>query len=116
MAQILLVQDDTELRELIVLRLEMADHKLTCAENGLIGLNLAMDEDFDLILMDMVMPVMDGDDALMQLRKFGYKNKIVVITAAFPQDKVTNSYFPGCDDVICKPITDGFEERIAAYF
>lgn len=115
MGKILLVDDDESIRELVILRLEIAGHDMDFAENGKIGLEKALASNYDLILMDMHMPVMDGHEAVRQLRKFDYKGKIVGLTASAMITDTNKAIKSGCDDVICKPITEEFEDQIESY-
>ena len=115
MEKILLVEDNSDLREMLVMRLECEGYEIDEAENGAVGVEKALAGSFDIILMDMHMPVMDGHEAVRTLRqKHSYTGLIVAVTASVMQsdtNKVTNS---GCDDCISKPIGDDFEQRVAA--
>jgi len=115
MAKILLVDDDEDIRELVILRLEIAGHEMSSAENGQIGVELALNKDYDLILMDMHMPVMDGHSAVKKLRQDGYIKPIVGLTASAMVHETNQALFSGCDGVICKPITEEFEDQINDY-
>lgn len=116
MAKILLVDDDDEdIRELLILRLEIAGNDIDYAVNGKAAFDMAMENNYDLILMDMHMPIMDGHDAIQQLRRFGYKGKIVGLTASAMIDDTQKALISGCDDVINKPITEDFENQISTY-
>lgn len=115
MGKILLVDDDEDIRELVILRLEIAEHDIDFAVNGKVGFDMAMKNKYDLILMDMHMPVMDGHDAIQQLRRFGYKRKIIGLTASAMVNEKQKALSSGCDDVIVKPITEEFENQIAQY-
>lgn len=115
MGKILLVDDDDDIRELVILRLEIAEHEIDFAVNGKVGFDMAMENNYDLILMDMHMPVMDGHDAIQQLRRFGYKGKIVGLTASAMVTETQKALSSGCDDVIVKPITEQFENQITKY-
>lgn len=115
MAKILLIDDDEDIRELLILRLEMAGHDMDYAVNGKTGFDMAMENNYALVLMDMHMPVMDGHDAIKQLRRFGYSGKIVGLTASAMINDTKKALISGCDDVINKPITEDFEDQIAGY-
>ena len=79
------------------------------AENGRIGMETALaawegDEPFDVILMDLQMPEMDGYEATRRLRERGYTRPIVALTAnAIPEER-NRSLEAGCDAVESKPI------------
>ena len=101
---VLLVDDGVANRKLINLILSKAGCVITEAANGKIGSDLALEYDFDLILMDMQMPVMDGYQATRRLRENGYKGPIMALTAnAMSSDRVLCED-AGCDDFLAKPV------------
>ena len=102
--QVLVVDDGDANRKLITLILTQAGCTVTQAKNGKIGSDLALEYKFDLILMDMQMPVMDGYQATRRLRKNGYTNPIMALTAnAMARDREL-CVAAGCDDFLAKPV------------
>ncbi len=102
--KILLAEDNVDNQRLLTLYLEKMGAELTIAENGKIAVELAEKNRYNLILMDMQMPVMDGLAAVRRLRQHGYKKPIVALTAnAMNRDKV-KCMAAGCDDFISKPV------------
>jgi PAS domain S-box-containing protein len=79
--RILVVDDGDENRELVKVVLEEMGLKVDGAENGEVGMEKALGEDFDVIFMDVQMPVMDGFTATRQLRLRGLKIPIIALTA-----------------------------------
>jgi len=67
-ATVLLVEDDREIRNVAALRLQAAGYRTVTAENGAVGVRLAMAEHPDAIVMDVRMPTMDGVTALIALK------------------------------------------------
>ncbi len=109
--RILVAEDSSDNRLLIQLYLQGTPHQLTFVEDGKAAVDHFASLDFDLILMDMQMPVMDGLSATRTIRSIererGVKHPIpiVALTAnARPQD-VRMSYEAGCDDHLSKPIS-----------
>ncbi|MCW8890019.1 MAG: response regulator, partial [Sedimenticola sp.] len=82
MARILLVEDDVMISRMLSLRLQMKGHQVELAENGKVGMEKALATPYDIILMDMHMPVMDGHEATKALRDAGYTGLIVAVTAS----------------------------------
>ena len=80
-ANILLVEDGGTNRRMIGIMLDRYGVNVSEAENGQIGVNLATNNAYDLILMDMQMPVMDGYTAVAALRANGLRTPIVALTA-----------------------------------
>lgn len=114
--QILVVDDGTANRRLIKLILEKAGCIVTEAENGQIGFEIAIQGKFDIVLMDMQMPVLDGYKATEKLRAHGYTRPIVALTAnamTGDQEKCANA---GCDGFLAKPVDiDKLLETISGY-
>jgi len=113
MASLLLVEDDALISRLISLRLRMHGHQVTVAANGKEGLEQALAGDYDLVLMDMYMPEMDGHEAVRRLRAKDYAGTIVAVTASAMSRDSQAAIESGCDHIITKPIGDDFEQRIA---
>jgi len=102
--RILLAEDDETNARVTQKILERAGHTITHATNGCEALDLCEKQEFDLILMDLKMPVMDGLEAARQLRERGVNTPIVALTAcAFDQDRVT-CLASGMIDWISKPV------------
>ncbi len=104
--RILLVDDVEENRMLIKVMLRETDYKLTICSNGAEVVEYANKQKFDLILMDLNMPVMDGLEATKLIRSEG-KNRttvIVMLTASTIKGGELVCLDAGCDDFIFKPI------------
>lgn len=101
MARITVVEDETAIRELIRLNLELAGYEVQEAKDGLEGLNLIRNGSTDLVLLDIMMPKMDGYTLLEELKK----NNIAVICLTAKdsvRDKVKGLEL-GADDYMTKP-------------
>jgi CheY-like chemotaxis protein/HPt (histidine-containing phosphotransfer) domain-containing protein len=80
-ARVLVVDDGEENRELVRLVLEEAGLQVGQAENGKVGVEMALQEGYDVVLMDVQMPVMDGTTATRVLRQRGMAKPIIALTA-----------------------------------
>ncbi len=103
-ARVLLVEDGVSNRKLISLVLQRAGVTVLQAENGQIGADMALAEPFDVILMDMQMPVMDGYAAATLLRSKGLQTPIIALTAHAMRGDEEKCRNAGCTGFLTKPI------------
>jgi len=102
--KVLLAEDSIDNQQLITMYVRKTGASITVAENGKIAVNHAMTDDFDLILMDMQMPVMGGLEATQWLRQIGCRTPIVALTAnAMKQDR-DRCIAAGANDYLSKPV------------
>ena len=101
---ILLVDDGVANRKLIKLILEKAGCSVEEAVNGKVAYEKALAGDYDVVLMDMQMPVMDGYQATSKLRQAGYAKHIIALTANTMLGDKEKCRKAGCDDFIPKPV------------
>ncbi len=102
--EVLLVEDNIDNQKLVSLFLRRAGARTDLAENGQRAVELAMQHAYDLILMDLQMPVMGGIEAARTLRQRGYRGAIVALTANAMQSDIETCTEAGCDELIAKPI------------
>jgi len=103
-ARVLVVDDDPLNRVLMNLNLSKYGVCIDFANNGLIALQKASTEQFDLIIMDMHMPEMDGEETIRSLRERGFKVPVVAMTTDnSPQTQIRYKK-AGCDNFLFKPI------------
>ncbi len=102
--KVLLVEDGETNRKVISVALNMAGAEVATAENGKIGVATALNGSFDLILMDMQMPVLDGYQAARTLRDLGVKLPIIALTAHAMSTDERKCLDAGCSGYLTKPI------------
>lgn len=107
MKKILLIDDSDDLRENTAEILELANYKVFTAENGKVGVELALQEDPDLIICDVMMPELDGYGVLYLLQKNpSTRNKpFIFLTARTEYKDLRKGMESGADDYITKPFT-----------
>ena len=113
---ILLIDDDELLCEMLASYLELAGYRVVQAANGNEGLARLAEQQFDLILLDLLMPVMDGIRFLRLLGAVpGPVPKVLVLSASATADIVAELDFPSVVGVFRKPVTPNvLIDRIAA--
>ncbi len=104
MFKILVVEDDKNLRKLIVTCLEKARYTVFETHNGEEALDLMDKEYVDLIVTDIMMPEMDGYELIKSLREANYNTPILIITAKEDIEDKRQGFNLGADDYMVKPI------------
>lgn len=100
--KILLVEDNADIAEMVRDYLEKEGYKVTLAVNGAKALDIFKEESFHLILLDVMMPIMDGYEALNKIRNISQVPIIMLTAKGTQMDKVIG-FNKGCDDYIVKP-------------
>ena len=101
----ILIVDDTADNQLLIGRmLTQQGARIESATDGLEGCSRALRGDFDLVLMDIQMPQMDGYTATKHLRDQGFARPIIALTAHAMQDVRQKALSVGCTDLLTKPI------------
>ncbi len=99
-----LVVEDNKINQVITKKM-LAKKDITCdiANNGNEAIEAARSNTYDLILMDIHMPGISGEEATVQIRKFDAKIPIIALTAISMDDSVESFYKSGCNAVVTKP-------------
>ena len=104
MFKILIVEDDTELCQLFSHVLEKNGYHTRMVSNGQEALDALAEEYVDLIISDIMMPVMDGYELVRSLRKKSVMTPVLMITARDAFDDMRLGFLSGTDDYMVKPI------------
>jgi PAS domain S-box-containing protein len=102
--KVLVVDDSVDNQVLIEHMLKSRGAKVDTADNGQVGLTKALENDYDVVLMDVQMPVLDGHSATRILREKGYIVPIIGLTAHAMQEDRKRCLEAGCSDYLTKPI------------
>ena len=109
--QILLVEDEPKIAAFIQKGLNENGHEITIAYDGLSGQKMAMQGDFDIIIMDVMLPGINGLDICGQLRKDGITTPVLMLSALGTLDDRVQGLQQGADDYLVKPFH--FKELLA---
>lgn len=111
--KILVVDDDLEIVELVRKRLEANQYDVLTASDGVAGFSLAQEHKPDLIVLDVVMPNMDGYTFVQELRRNEVLKKTPIIVITAKSDMETLFLSEGVDHCLIKPIqTNQFLEKV----
>jgi len=109
--RILIVEDEARIADFLQRGLRAEGHFCVIANDGEAGLSLALDGDFDLILLDMMLPGIHGRDVCQQLRMNKINTPLIILSAMDSLDDVIAGLRMGADDYMTKPFS--FEELLA---
>lgn len=100
---ILVVDDEKEIAELIEIHLMSQDYNVTKAKNGVEALKFLDENHFDLVLLDVMMPKMDGKETLKRIRE-KFNIPVIMVTAKTSEKDKVEGLTLGADDYVTKPI------------
>jgi signal transduction histidine kinase/HPt (histidine-containing phosphotransfer) domain-containing protein len=101
--KVLLAEDSAEIRRLVEYFMKNCGLDVISVQDGRTALNEGIKQEFDLILMDMEMPELDGYEAVQELRRAGCMHPIVALTAHTVRQKVERCFDVGCSEHLSKP-------------
>jgi two-component system alkaline phosphatase synthesis response regulator PhoP len=109
--KILIVEDEPTLARLLSYNLSQEGYEIKVIDHGLDGYQAATQTTFDLIILDIMLPGMNGFEILSKLRQKGLKTPIIILTARNAEEEVVQGLKYGADDYITKPF--GVAELLA---
>jgi two-component system, OmpR family, copper resistance phosphate regulon response regulator CusR len=109
--RILVIEDEVKTAKFLKKGLSEAGFVVDVAADGLEGLQLAEELDFDLIILDVMLPSLDGWEVLMQLRQAGRRVQVLILTARDAVHERVKGLELGADDYLVKPFA--FSELLA---
>ncbi len=101
--KILVVDDDDALRKNLAEVLTGAGYETSQAASGREAVDLAADADFDVVLLDLIMPKMSGSDVLVELKRVSPRSKVIMITAFASIENAVDAMKRGAADYLSKP-------------
>jgi two-component system, OmpR family, response regulator len=109
--RILVIEDDKEAAAYLVKGLSESGHRVDLAEHGRIGLDIARRENFDAMIIDRMLPGLDGLSIIAALRAANNQTPVLVLSALGDVDERVKGLRAGCDDYLSKPFA--FSELLA---
>nr|WP_232830078.1 response regulator transcription factor [Lewinella sp. IMCC34191] len=110
MLRILLVEDEENIRETVKLNFEMEDFEVVTAENGRLALKHAEEQHFDIMIVDVMLPEVNGFQVVEQIRLTNRDTPIIFLTAKDQAQDRIQGLKKGADDYLTKPFV--FEELL----
>lgn len=111
MNKILIAEDEKKIARIIDLQLKYAGYETQIVSNGLEAVDAVKQHEFDLILMDLMMPKMDGLEACRAIKSIDDTIKVIMLTAKDDINDVITGLDSGADDYVTKPFV--FDELLA---
>lgn len=108
---ILVIEDEPTLARLLLYNLTQEGYSAKVADHGGEGLQEALQRDYDLIILDIMLPGLNGFEVLTRLRQKGNRTPVIILTARNAEDEVVQGLKYGADDYITKPF--GVAELLA---
>ncbi|HEY2543570.1 MAG TPA: response regulator transcription factor [Gaiellaceae bacterium] len=104
---VLVVDDDPDVREAVETALELEGHRVTSAADGLAALKRMGQAEFDALVLDVLMPNLDGFEVCRRLRAAGNTTPILILTARDSEEDTIRGLDLGADDYLVKPFALG---------
>lgn len=104
MARLLIVDDEDKIRELIIKYAQFEGHEVETASNGMEAIDIALSKPFDLIIMDAMMPELDGFSSVKEIRKKSDVPVLMLSARGEEYDKI-HGFEIGVDDYVTKPFS-----------
>jgi two-component system response regulator MprA len=106
-ARVLVVDDDPDVREAVETALELEGHRVSTADDGLRALKRLGQAEFDAVVLDVLMPNLDGFEVCRRLRAAGNRTPILILTARDSEEDRIRGLDLGADDYLVKPFALG---------
>jgi DNA-binding response OmpR family regulator len=104
-SRILVVDDEPQIRDVVTRALEAAGYRIDCAPDGGAGLSLALSGEYQLVILDVVMPVKDGRQVLGQLRRLRPDQRVLVLSCLSDVTAKVDLLDAGAKDYLTKPFS-----------
>lgn len=103
--KILLAEDETDMSRVVSAALKRQGYTVVAVDNGIDAVKATQEQSFNILLMDIMMPKLDGLSALKQIREQGNDTYAIMLTAKTQIDDKVNGFQNGADDYVTKPFS-----------
>jgi len=101
--RILVVEDEYKLADVIASKLKQNKYQVDTANDGEEGLDLALSDSYDLIILDVMLPSVNGFDILKEIREENINSKVIMLTAKVELEDKLHGFSNGANDYVTKP-------------
>ena len=108
--KILIVEDEKSIREVLKLNLQLDDYDVICRDNGKEAIKVAIENDISLIIMDVMLPEVNGVDAVREIKRKRPELPIIMLSALDQSSDKIKGLKAGADDYMAKPFN--YEELL----
>lgn len=105
MARILLIEDEDNIRKIVAYDLKKANHEIIECADGNEAIDLAMNQEFDVLIIDWMLPHVSGIDIVKALRREDVDSILIMLTARDDETDILYAFENGVDDYITKPFS-----------
>ena len=105
MDKILIVDDEERIRDIIKTYLEFENYEIIEAENGLDAIQKVQTNDLSCVILDVMMPIMDGYEALTKIKEYNETLPVIMLTAKTEEYDRLEGFDKGADDYVVKPFS-----------
>lgn len=116
MTKILIIEDEDSIRRLLRYDLKTAHYDVESSADGLEGYRMALENNYDIVLIDWMLPNKHGLDIISDLRKNNINSILIMLTAKDEEEDILDAFDAGVDDYITKPFSSRqIQARIKAH-
>jgi len=101
--KVLLVEDDLEISSFVQLGLEDNDNSIDVAYDGIRGEELALENKYDIIILDVMLPGQTGFEICKKIRKNNIETPVLIVTSLTSPEEKTKAFAAGANDFLLKP-------------
>lgn len=103
--KILVIEDNPMVVKSLEFKLKKDGYTVVLAEDGRVAMQLLKDQEFDLVLTDLMLPFVNGNEIIEHIKNVNQEVPIIVLSTSTQEDIITDAFEMGVDDFITKPFS-----------